>query len=61
MTEAQKKLKGLDRYAVEDSVWTTLQEKNDKIKEKAEIEDKMMAIRQLQKQVSEIAAPTTAM
>ena len=57
MTEAQKKLKGLDRYAVEDSVWTTLQEKNDKIKEKAEIEDKMMAIRQLQKQVSEIAAP----
>ena len=44
MTEAQKKLKGLE-------------EKNDKIKEKAEIEDKMMAIRQLQKQVSEIAAP----
>lgn len=57
MTEAQKKLKSLDRYAVEDSVWTTLQEKNTTIKEKAEIEDKMMAIRQLQKQVAEISAP----
>lgn len=57
MTEAQKKLKSLDRYAVEDSVWTTLQEKNSTIKEKTEIEDKMMAIRQLQKQAAEIAAP----
>ena len=52
MTDAQKKLKSLDRYAVEDTVWTTLQEKNATIKEKAEIEDKMMAIRQLQKQVA---------
>ena len=57
MTDAQKKLKSLDRYAVEDSVWTTLQEKNTTIKEKEEIEDKMMAIRQLQKQVAEFSAP----
>ncbi|QUA51978.1 hypothetical protein [Aristaeella lactis] len=57
MTAAKKELKSLERYAVADDVWATLQTKRDKQKEMADAEAKMMEIRKLQNSVETITAP----
>ena len=57
MTAAKKELKSLERYAVADDMWTTLQTKSDKQKEMEEAEAKMMEIQKLQKSVEVIKAP----
>ena len=57
MEAAQKRQSDLDRFAVEDSVWTTLQTKRDAEKKQKEAEDQMMKIRLMQKQLGVITAP----
>ncbi len=57
MTAAQQELKSLERYAVADDVWTTLQTKSDKQKEMKEAEERMMTLRKLQNSVAVIKAP----
>ncbi len=57
MTAAKKELKSLERYAVADDVWSILQTRNDKQKEMADAEAKMMELRKLQNTVETIKAP----
>ena len=57
MAAAKKELKSLERYAIADDVWATLQTKRDKQKEMEDAEAKMMEIRKLQNTVATIKAP----
>lgn len=57
MNAAQKKQAELNRYAVEDDVWKTLQDKRDEEKKLEEAENQMTKIRLMQKQLEVIAAP----
>lgn len=54
---AQKKQADLDRYAVAEDIWTTLQTKRDAEKKQKDAENQMMNIRLLQKQAGVIRAP----
>ena len=56
MEAAKKRQAELDRYAVEETVWTTLQTKRDAEKKQKEAEDQMMTIRLMQKQLGVITA-----
>ena len=57
MAKAKEKLKSLDRYAVSDDVWATLKTKREAQDNLKEAEDKLMQIRQIEKQMAEIKAP----
>ena len=57
MEEAQKKQADLDRYAVADDIWATLQTKRDAEKKQKEAENQMMKIRLLEKQYATILSP----
>jgi len=57
MAAAQKELKNLERYAIAEDVWATLQTKREKQKDMADAEARMMEIRKLQKTVETIKAP----
>ena len=57
MAKAKEKLKSLDRYAVSDDVWATLKTKREAQDNLKDAEDKLMQIRQIEKQMAEIKAP----
>ena len=57
LEQAREKLKGLDRYAVSDDVWTTLKTKRDAQDNLKDAEGQMMQIRKIEKQMAEIKAP----
>ena len=57
MAKAKEKLKSVDRYAVSDDVWATLKTKREAQANLKEAEDKLMQIRQIEKQMAEIKAP----
>ena len=57
LEQAREKLKGLDRYAVSDDVWTTLKTKRDAQDNLKVAEGQMMQIRKIEKQMAEIKAP----
>ena len=57
MKAAQEKLKGLERYAVAEDVWSVLQQKRDAEKKQRDAEEQMMKIRLLQKNTERICAP----
>ena len=57
METAQQKQVSLNRYAVDDELWKTLQSKQTSQKKQKDAEDKMIKIRLLEKQVGLITAP----
>ena len=54
---AKQALAGLERYAISDDVWSTLQEKRKSEDDLQEAENRMMEIRKLSRQMSVITAP----